>query len=138
MCNKFSDSNLNYISISTNSQKLKSWSIIGFLNQLLLPYKLYGRSMREILFFNFASCESLTYYWFDASKLFNCTSLSTKVPNFQRSFAVYHWWQFTFTANEHRTNLGCDNLLPGAMVILFMKYKQTECQNTLHYMRLFV
>ena len=32
-----------------------------FLDQLLLPYKFYGRDMWEILFFIFASCELLRY-----------------------------------------------------------------------------
>ena len=39
-------------------QKFSSMLIV-FLDQLLLPYKFYGNSMRGILFFNFASCESL-------------------------------------------------------------------------------
>ena len=48
---------------SIYSQKLQfpnyNWN---FLDQLLLPYKFHGSSMRGILFFffNFASCEPLT------------------------------------------------------------------------------
>ena len=33
--------------------------IVIFLEQLLLPYKFHGNSMRRILFFNFDSCEPL-------------------------------------------------------------------------------
>ena len=33
--------------------------IVIFLDQLLLPYKIHGSSMRGILFFDFASCEPL-------------------------------------------------------------------------------
>ena len=36
--------------------------ICNFLDQLLHPYKFYGRDMSGILFFIFASCEPLSWY----------------------------------------------------------------------------
>ena len=36
--------------------------ICNFLDQLLHPYKFYGRDMSGILFFIFASCEPLSFF----------------------------------------------------------------------------
>ena len=45
----------------TSSQKSRFFKYIcNFLDQLLHPYKFYGRDMSGILFFIFASCEPLT------------------------------------------------------------------------------
>ena len=54
----------------TYSQKSKVYKhILNFLDQLRLPYKFYGYSMRGLLFFNFASCESLSCSWLKVSRL---------------------------------------------------------------------
>ena len=46
----------------TFSQKSQFFKYIcNFLDQLLHPYKIYGRGMLGILFFIFASCEPLTF-----------------------------------------------------------------------------
>ena len=46
------------ISHIQKNRKFSSIIVIS-LDQLLLPYKFYGGSMKGILFFNFASCEPL-------------------------------------------------------------------------------
>ena len=75
-CGKeFSDSNFNQAIIDkisnfreiapnfTYSQKLQLFKYIcNFLDQLLHPYKSYGRDMSEILFFIFDSCEPLNIF----------------------------------------------------------------------------
>ena len=43
----------------------------NFLDQLLYPYKFYGRDMSGILFFIFASCEPLNIFSIQSCKAFN-------------------------------------------------------------------
>ena len=55
--------------IFTNIVICENKYICNFLDQLLHPYKLYGRDMLGILFFIFASCEPLTQNAILASNL---------------------------------------------------------------------
>ena len=62
--------NIDFHEIASNftySQQSQFFKLWNFLDQLILPYKSYGREMWGILFFIFASCEPLTRYYSNAA-----------------------------------------------------------------------
>ena len=73
----------------TFSQKSSFFKYIcNFLDQLLHPYKSYGRDMSGILFFIFASCESLRGYCPPGPYFWRLCAFSQKIKQLRTKYPI--------------------------------------------------